>query len=342
LIEFRPYGAFSVPFVRGEYAFARPIAEQALAVAAKVEDPEATAFANRMMGITEWVSGEFAPSVSHLLHVTELYAPETGNVTDLRYSQDHAVWSLSLLALSLWPLGEVDRAIEASAKALARAAEIDHAMTTAFALIFGSVLCEFVGADPLRDGGLFNEALDFCVKKDLRTYLPWSRFYAGLSLVYGSERGAGVEMMRKSMDAARKINTKLLWTAHLCSLASAHIRCGAPEMALEALSEGLEAVDEMGERMVEAELHRLRAEALLSLQREDEAEGEFALALNVARKQQARSWELRAATWLARLKRARGNGSEAHEILAPVYAGFTEGFATSDLKKAKVLLDSFS
>jgi predicted ATPase len=112
------YGAFSVPFVRGEYVSARPVAEQALAVAAKVEDPEATAFANRMMGITEWATGEFALSVSHLVRAAELYAPETGNITDLRYSQDHAVWSLSLLALSLWPLGEIDRAIEASAAGL--------------------------------------------------------------------------------------------------------------------------------------------------------------------------------------------------------------------------------
>jgi class 3 adenylate cyclase/tetratricopeptide (TPR) repeat protein len=336
------YGAFSVPFVRGEYVSARPVAEQALAVAAKVEDPEATAFANRMMGITEWATGEFALSVSHLVRAAELYAPETGNITDLRYSQDHAVWSLSLLALSLWPLGEIDRAIEASAQALARAAEIDHAMTTAFALIFGSALCEFIGADPLRNGRLFDEALDFCVKKDLRTYLPWSRFYAGLSLVYGGERGRGLEMMRTAMDAAKKINTKLLWTPHLCSLASAHMRFGAPELALEVLFEGLEAVDEMGERMVEAELHRLRGDALLSLQRDDESEAEYALALNVARKQQARSWELRAAMGLARLNCGRGKVSEGREILAPVYAGFTEGFATPDLKKAKMLLDSFS
>jgi class 3 adenylate cyclase/tetratricopeptide (TPR) repeat protein len=336
------YGAFSVPFVRGEYALARPVAEQALEVAAKVQDPEATAFANRMMGITEWVSGEFAPSVSHLVHVAELYAPEAGNLTDLRYSQDHAVWSLSLLALSLWPLGEIDRAIKASAKALARAAEIDHAMTTAFALIFGSVLCEFIGADPLRDGHLFNEALDFCVKKDLRAYLPWSRFYAGLSVDFGGDHKSGLEMMRTAMDAAKKISTKLLWTPHLCSLASAHMRFGAPELALEVLSEGLEAVDAMGERMVEAELHRVRADALLSLQRDDESEAEYAVALNVARKQQARSWELRAAACLARLKHARGNGSEAREILAPVYAGFTEGLTTPDLKKAKMLLESFS
>jgi class 3 adenylate cyclase/tetratricopeptide (TPR) repeat protein len=173
------YGLFSVTFVRGEYAAARPVAEQALAVAALEPDPEATAFANRMMGIVDWATGDFLAAAPRLRRVAELYAAESGNVTDLRYSQDHSVWSLSLLALALWPLGFVDQAIEAASKALARAQQINHAMTTAFALIFGSTLCEFIRADPLRGGCLFDEALDYCVNNDLRTYFPWSRFYGG-------------------------------------------------------------------------------------------------------------------------------------------------------------------
>ena len=171
------YGLFSVTFVRGKYAAARPVAEQALAVAAPEPDPEATAFANRMMGIVDWATGDFLAAAPRLHRVAELYAAGSGNVTDLRYSQDHSVWSLSLLALALWPLGFVDQAIEAASKALARAQQINHAMTTAFALIFGSTLCEFIRADPLRGGHLFDKALDYCVNKDLRTYFPWSRFY---------------------------------------------------------------------------------------------------------------------------------------------------------------------
>ena len=300
------YGLFSVTFVRGEYAAARPVAEQALAVAALEPDPEATAFANRMMGIVDWATGDFLAAAPRLRRVAELYAAESGNVTDLRYSQDHSVWSLSLLALALWPLGFVDQAIEATSKALARAQQINHAMTTAFALIFGSTLCEFIRADPLRGGRLFDEALDYCVNNDLRTYFPWSRFYGGLSLINRGQLDQGLEMMRGAMAAAKKINTKLLWTPHLGSLALAHARAGQAEAALDLLSEALAAVEDMDERVFEAELHRIIGDALLSMQRQGEAEVEFTRALAVARQQQAKSWELRASMSLARLWRDQG------------------------------------
>jgi hypothetical protein len=83
-----------------------------------------------MMGIVDWATGDFLAAAPRLRRVAELYAAGSGNVTDLRYSQDHSVWSLSLLALALWPLGFVDQAIEAASKALARAQQINHAMTT--------------------------------------------------------------------------------------------------------------------------------------------------------------------------------------------------------------------
>ena len=336
------YGLFSVTFVRGEYAAARPVAEQALAVAAPEPDPEATAFANRMMGIVDWATGDFLAAAPRLRRVAELYAAGSGNVTDLRYSQDHSVWSLSLLALALWPLGFVDQAIEAASKALARAQQINHAMTTAFALIFGSTLCEFIRADPLRGGHLFDEALDYCVNKDLRTYFPWSRFYGGLSLINRGQLDQGLEMMRGAMAAAKKINTKLLWTPHLGSLALAHARAGQAEAALDLLSEALAAVEDMDERVFEAELHRIIGDALLSMQRRGEAEVEFTRALAIARQQQAKSWELRASMSLARLWRDQGKPQQARELLAPVYGWFTEGFDTRDLKEAKALLEELA
>src|SRR6516162_6416089 len=336
------YGLFSVTFVRGEYAAARPVAEQALAVAALEPDPEAAAFANRMMGIVDWATGDFLAAAPRLRRVAELYAAGRGNVTDLRYSQDHSVWSLSMLALALWPLGFVDQAIEAASKALARAQHINHAMTTGFALIFGSTLCEFVGADPLRGGHLFDEALDYCVNKDLRTYFPWSRFYGGLSRVNRGQLDQGLEMMRGAMAAAKNINAKLLWTPHLGSLAMAHARAGRAEAALDLLSEALAAVEDMDERMFEAELHRIIGDTFLSMQRQGEAEVEFTRALEIACKQQAKSWELRAAMSLARLWRSQGKTQQARELLAPVYGWFVEGFDTLDLKEAKALLDGLT
>jgi class 3 adenylate cyclase/tetratricopeptide (TPR) repeat protein len=336
------YGLFAVTLTRGEYAAARPVAEQALAVAAPESDPEATAFANRMMGVADWATGDFLAAAPRLRLVADLYAAGSGNVTDLRYSQDHSVWSLSLLALALWPLGFVDQAIEAASKALARAHQINHAMTSAFALIFGSTLCEFIRADPLRGGHLFDEALDYCVNKDLRAYFPWSRFYGGLSLINRGQLDQGLEMMRGAMAAAKKINAKMLWTPHLGSLALAHARAGQAEPALHLLSEALAAVEDMDERMFEAELHRIIGDVLLSVQRQGEAEVELTRAIAIARQQQAKSWELRASTSLARLWRDQGKVQEARELLAPAYEWFTEGFDTRDLKEANALLDELA
>ena len=215
-------------------------------------------------------------------------------------------------------------------------------MTTGFALIFGSTLCEFIGADPLRGGHLFDEALDYCVNNDLRAYFPWSRFYGGLSLINRGQSDQGLEMMRGAMAAANKIDAKFLWTPHLGSLALAHARAGQAEAALDLLSEALAAVEDMDERMFEAELHRIIGDTFLSMQRQGEAEVEFTRALAVARQQHARSWELRAAMSLARLWRDQGKVQQARELLAPVYGWFVEGFDTLDLKEAKALLDGLT
>ena len=319
------------------------MAEQALAVAAPEPDPEATAFANRMMGIVDWATGDFLAAAPRLRRVAELYAAGSGNVTDLRYSQDHSVWSLSLLALALWPLGFVDQAIEAASKALARAQQINHAMTTAFALIFGSTLCEFIRADPLRGGHLFDEALDYCVNKDLRTYFPWSRFYGGCRcLINRGQLDQGLEMIAARWPPQRR-STRNFFGHHISAvLALAHARAGQAEAALDWLSEALVAVEDMDERMFEAELHRIIGDAFLSMQRQGEAEVEFTRALAVARLQQAKSWELRASMSLARLWREQGKVSEARELLAPVYGWFTEGFDTLDLKEAKALLEELA
>jgi predicted ATPase len=148
-------------------------------------------------------------------------------------------------------------------------------------------------------------------------------------------------MMHGAMAAAKKINTKLLWTPHLGSLAMSHARAGQAKAALDLLSEALASVTDMDERIFEAELHRTIGDALLSMQRQGEAEVAFTRALAVARRQQAKSWELRAAMSLARLWRDQGKVQEGRELLAPVYGWFTEGHSTRDLMEAKALLEEF-
>jgi predicted ATPase len=134
----------------------------------------------------------------------------------------------------------------------------------------------------------------------------------------------------------------MLWTPHLGSLAFAHARAGQAEAALHLLSEALAAVEDMGERMFEAELHRIIGDVLLSVQRQDEAQVELTRAVAIARQQQAKSWELRAAMSMARLWRSQSKVRQARELLAPVYGWFTEGFHTRDLKEAKALLEELA
>ena len=133
-----------------------------------------------------------------------------------------------------------------------------------------------------------------------------------------------------------------LWVPDLLALlAQGHARAGRPAAGLDLLADALDRVGRTGGRWLEAELHRLRGELLLALPELDQAAAEacFRRAVAVAREQGARTWELRAATSLARLWRGPGQAAEARDLLAPVYGWFTEGFDTPDLREAKALLD---
>ena len=128
----------------------------------------------------------------------------------------------------------------------------------------------------------------------------------------------------------------------LALLAEAHGIIGEPEAGLTVLTEALEHVDTTGERWYEPELHRLKGALLLEQNADNAAEVEtcFKHAISIAQHQQAKSWELRTSTSLARLWQQQGKRQEAHDLLAPVYHWFTEGFDTADLKDAKALLDT--
>ena len=130
----------------------------------------------------------------------------------------------------------------------------------------------------------------------------------------------------------------------LANLARAYAHAGQFDNALEAISEAQNTLQATGERWVEAELNRIAGEVALMLPEADATKAEiyFDRALAVARKQQAKSWELRAATSLARLWRDQGKVQQARELLAPVYGWFTEGFDTRDLKGAKALLEELA
>lgn len=173
----------------------------------------------------------------HFERTIELYAPGHANVTDLRYSQDHAVWALSMLALVLYVLGYPERAEDAITKAISWARNLGHGMTAGFALSFGSILNGLLRFDQRWDGDFSEQVLAFCDEQDLRAFQPWALFYRGLALQRIGESPRALEMMQQGMDRAEKISMKMVRPLHLGYLAEAHADTGAYEVACELLDE---------------------------------------------------------------------------------------------------------
>jgi predicted ATPase len=173
-------------------------------------------------------------------------------------------------------------------------------------------------------------------------YSAWGTILCGWALAEQGQGDEGIDEMRRGIAAWRAIGAAMMLSNWLASLAKAYAKVGKREGALRLLDEALSLVDRNEERCWEAELHRLKGELFLKEGRDAQAEACFERALKVARRQSAKSLELRAATSLSRLWQRQDKGKEARELLQGAYDWFSEGFATADLVEAKALLDELS
>jgi len=185
-------------------------------------------------------------------------------------------------------------------------------------------------------------------------YFSHGKLLHGWALVAQGQGDEGVDQMRQGLTSYYEATGSAIWRpCFLAVLAEGYRQAGATDEGLQVLAEALAAVQQTGEHVWEAELHRLQGELMLQTRRQPpeprgdlahvaEAEACLHQALAVARRQQARALELRAATSLARLWQQQGKRAEAHSLLAPIYGWFTEGFDTTDLQEAKALLDTIS
>jgi predicted ATPase len=175
-------------------------------------------------------------------------------------------------------------------------------------------------------------------------FMAFGAILRGWALVQQGQAKEGIEQMHQGLIAFRTTGSETFRPHFLTLFAEAHGTIGEPEAGLAVLAEALALVDTTGERWYEPELYRLKGEPLLQQHLDNQADAEtcFHRALEIARNQQAKSCELRTATSLARLWQQQGKRQEAHDLLAPVYNWFTEGFDTADLQSAKALLDALA
>jgi predicted ATPase len=266
-----------------------------------------------------------------------LYDPQQHRAHAFLYGgHDPGVCCQEYTAWTLWALGYPDQALATITKALVLARELTHPASLAGALSYAAMLHQF-----RRERQAVQETAEalmaLAMEQGNAERLARGTILCGWVLCTQGQGVEGVVQMRQGLTALRATGGEVRRPLFLALLAEAYGGIGQSEEGLHVLAEALAAVEQTGGRFYEAELYRLKGELLLmqALPDEDQPETCFRHALKVARCQQAKSLELRAAMSLSRLWQQQGKRTEARQLLAAVYSWFTEGFDTADLQEAK-------
>ncbi|NVM26883.1 MAG: hypothetical protein HWN70_13335, partial [Desulfobacterales bacterium] len=329
-------------YVRAEHQRARELAEEALSLAQRAEDPLLVALGHWYLGFILFCLGEYATAQSHLEQMIAFYEPQQHHqpFVFLR-GVDAGLSALAYAACCTWCLGYPDQALSRSQQALAMARELGHPFSLADVLCYAGCLFNAMRRDAqaLKDNA---EELLRLSNEKVPAWMGAGTRYRGEALAMLGQVQEGIAQMREGMAASQSIRVRLNLSGSLGSLAEAQAKAGHPGEGLTTLAQALTLVEQTDERHWEAELYRLRAELLLMQGDDAEAEASFHRAIEVARRQSAKSWELRATVSLCRLWRKQGRVDEARQMLAEIYGWFTEGFDTPDLQEARTLLEKLS
>jgi predicted ATPase len=329
-------------YVRAEHQQARELAEEALSLAQRIQDPLHIALGHRYLGCILLCLGEYTTARAHLKRMISFYEPQQHHrlLVSLRGS-DAGLGALAYDACCLWCLGYPEQALKQGQEALALARELGHPSSLADVLCYAG--CEL--SEMHRDAEALKDHAEELIQLADEKVPAWSAAapcFRGEALIMLGQVQEGMAQLREGIAAHQGISVGYYLPRRLGFLAEGQAQAGQPEEGLGTLAEALALVEQTGERYWEAELHRLKGELLLMQGDEAEAEASFQKAIDVARRQQAKSWELRATTSLCRLWQEQGRIDEARHMLAEIYGWFTEGFDTLDLREAKALLEELS
>jgi len=346
---------------RAEHREALPLGAQLLRLAERASDqPLFMLQAHHANWTMLYSVGDLVLAHAHIEQCIALYDAQDAPSRAVRYGgHDAKLCGLLWGGPALWFLGYPEQALRRSREALAMARALGDAVSLAQTHKWVAALHQ-LRREPRAVQEHAEAAITVAVEHGLPTWEGWAGCLLGWALARQGQPQAGIAQMRRSMDTYR-VTGGTVDTPHLLALlAEAHWAAGEGEEALGALAEALAMAEQTGERVYEAEMHRLRGELLLDMGRrgdgetrghgdkeagiktEAQAEACFRRALEVARGQEARSLELRAAMSLSRLWAAQGRGAEAREMLAAIYGWFSEGWDTADLAEAGALLDALS
>ena len=337
------YGLWVANLVAFNGDVMRELAVQFLAVAEKQSATVPLMIGHRLMGLSLLHTGDIADGRAHLDRAIALYDSGEHRHLATRFGQDVGAAILSWRSMALWLLGYPRAALADTEHALKVARETRHSATLLYVLNW-SIWTHIHRGNYTTASALIEEFIPLNDQMGLLFWGGWGTMQQGcLSTLTGNASDA-VRTISTGVEAMRSTHSTMWMPLFLSYLARAEAEIGQFDEAWARIDGATAAVETTHERWHEAEVNRIAGEIALRSRERDtvKAQSCFERALAIARAQQARSWELRAATSLARLWRDSGRRAEAHDLLAPAYGWFTEGFDTLDLIEAKALLDQLA
>jgi adenylate cyclase len=271
------------------------------------------------------------------------YNPQQHRTLAFRYSHDMGLAALVNDALTLWLLGYPVQALGRSHEACRLAEGLVHPLTLAYTFAHLAMFHQY-----RRERDETRRHAEATMRISREQGFP---FWLGIGLILQGwacatqpQPAEQIAFMHEGLTIYRATDAALFLPYFLTLLAETYGAASQPDAGLRLLDEARTVIDSTQERFYEAEVQRVQGELVLAQEADQHglAETCFQHALDIARRQQAKSWELRAATSLGRLWQQQGKRQKAHDLLAPVYAWFTEGFDTADLQEAKALLDALA
>jgi class 3 adenylate cyclase/predicted ATPase len=338
------WGLWLFRATRLELGEARELANELMSLAEGLGDEALRIEAHHATWTTLWRRGELTAARLHTESCAVLYNPrQHGSLASLYGGHDPGVCGRNHAALVEWMLGYPDRALKCISQALALAQELAHPNSLAQALTIAAI-----GNQYRRERAVTAKraeaAIALAAEHGFVQSLVMGTVLRGWAESDRATRGREVANMRHAIAAGRASGEQAWAPYYLAATAETCSELGRFDEALELVTEALDLIERTGERWYEAELHRLSGEfsCLCDSSSLSAAEKSFRTAIEIARKQEAKSLELRATTSLARLLAKQGNRDDARTMLADIYGWFTEGFDTTDLKDARALLDELN
>src|SRR6059058_5616875 len=333
------FGQWIVNFINFNGDVARDLAARFLALGEKQRAAVPLMIGHRTMASTLALMGDLVEAKAHYDEALALYRPAEHRRLMTRFGQDLRVTCLAFRSMALWLLGYPEAALKDADCALMEARQIEHAATLMFTLNFPILVNTYCGNYHSANEHL-KELVALAEEKGATFRKAEGVLRRGYILTLTGKATKAVEIVTSGIDLWRSAGSTIFTPEQEFMLAIAHADSGQFDDAWRCIGEAMTAMQATRERWCEAEAHRVAGEIALKSPQRDVAKAQacFERALTLARAQQAKSWELRAATSLARLLSDQGKRQTARDLLAPVYDWFTEGFDTSDLRKAKALL----